>query len=422
MQVSAHLSYAGIDCSEEMISVNSRNHYLPGCVCSKLHSECEGAAQPLRSDSSDKSKSTNCRIPLEDLCNAAKAGCWFCSILYGGVKVCPVWGASRSKRATFQLSMGIFVSGGGKEGRDCSVGLSTSEDPNPVFYTQETEGNGDVRSDCPELMCSLAEHSRRKALQTKPKTPRATDPRSMLIFARDNNLRCHQTHACGKAIPLSMPMRLLKIRINAGMYAINLVEGATYEPYITLSHCWGKTPAATTTASTLEDRIRDIPWSMLTQTFKDAVVLTEQLGYQYLWIDALCTLQDSKEDWEVESVTMHRVYTDCDLMLSADGAKDGTIGFSRGDQIWTESWEPLVSEKTQHGSRIRFAKAHHTFGKMLVMFLGEEECTHVCPLRTRAWCLQKDSWLQEYYTLTLTSCIGNAAVKLVASVLTWATE
>jgi hypothetical protein len=51
-----------------------------------------------------------------------------------------------------------------------------------------------------------------------------------------------------------------------------------------------------TTASTLEDRIRDIPWPMLTQTFKDAVALTEQLGYQYLWIDALCTLQDRKED------------------------------------------------------------------------------------------------------------------------------
>lgn len=373
MQVSAQLSHAGIDCSEEMISVNSKNHYLPGCVCSKLHSGCEGAAQPLGSDSSDKSESTNCSISLEDLRNAAKAGCWFCSILYGGVKACPVWDASRSKRATFQLSMGIFVSGGGKEGRDCSVGLFTCGDPNLVFYTQEIE----------------AEHSRCKVLQTKPETPRATDSRSMLIFARDSNLRCHQTHACGKAIPPSMPTRLLKIRINAGTYAINLVEGAACEPYVTLSHCWGKTPAATTTASTLEDRIRDIPWSVLTQTFKDAVALTEQLGYQYLWIDALCILQDSKEDWEVESATMHQVYTNCDLMLSADGAKDGSIGFFRGDQIWTESWEPLVSEKTQHGSRIRFAKAHHTFGKMLLMFPSEEECTHVYPLRTRAWCLQE---------------------------------
>lgn len=166
-----------------------------------------------------------------------------------------MWDANRSKRATFQLSMGIFVSGGGKEGRDCSVGLFTSEDLNLVFYKQEIEGNDDVRNDCPELMCPLVEHSRCKILQTKPETPRATDPRDMLIFARDSNLRCHQTHACGKAIPPSMPTRLLKIRINAGTYAISLVEGAACEPYVTPSHCWGKTPAATTTASTLEDRI-----------------------------------------------------------------------------------------------------------------------------------------------------------------------
>lgn len=77
-------------------------------------------------------------------------------------------------------------------------------------------------------------------------------------------------------------MRLLKIRISARTYAINFVEGAACEPYVTLSHCWGKMPAATTTVSTLEDRIRGIPWSMLTQTFKDAIALTEQLGYQYL--------------------------------------------------------------------------------------------------------------------------------------------
>lgn len=138
---------------------------------------------------------------------------------------------------------------------------------------------------------------------------------------------------------------------------------------------------------------------MLTQTFKVAVALTEQLGYQYLWIDALCTLQDNKEDWEVESATVHRVYADCDLMPSADGAKDGTIGFFRGNQIWSES-----------------------FGKMLVMFPSEEECTHVYPLRTRAWCLQERSMAPGILHLALMSCIGNAVVKLVASVLTWATE
>lgn len=147
----------------------------------------------------------------------------------------PRVGRQQEQESGISVVMGIFVSGGGKEVRDCSVGLFTSEDPNLVFYTQEIEGNGDVRNHCPEPMCSLAEHSRCKVLQTKPETPRATDSRSKLVFARDSNQRCHQTHACGKAIPPSMPTRLLKIRINAGTYAINLVEGAACEPYVAQS-------------------------------------------------------------------------------------------------------------------------------------------------------------------------------------------
>jgi hypothetical protein len=211
----------------------------------------------------------------------------------------------------------------------------------------------------------------------------------MLQFARTNNQNCHEKHACGEAMPDIMPTRLLQIGIHDGLYSIKLVEEAACQPYVTLSHCWGTTPAATSTTTTLRDRKTDIPWSMLTQTFKDAVALTEQLGYEYLWIDALCILQDSKEDWEAESAKMHQVYANCDLMLSADGAKDGSVGFFRGDQIWTRSWEPLVSSQTQYGTRIRYSKAHHTFGRMLAMFWTPEECVYVYPLRTRAWCLQE---------------------------------
>ncbi|WYZ38028.1 hypothetical protein EsH8_II_001534 [Colletotrichum jinshuiense] len=33
----------------------------------------------------------------------------------------------------------------------------------------------------------------------------------------------------------------------------------------------------------------------------DAVIITRAVGVQYLWIDSLCIIQDSKEDWELES-------------------------------------------------------------------------------------------------------------------------
>lgn len=33
------------------------------------------------------------------------------------------------------------------------------------------------------------------------------------------------------------------------------------------------------------------------------------LSVRYVWIDALCIMQDSKEDWETEALTMCKVYS-----------------------------------------------------------------------------------------------------------------
>jgi hypothetical protein len=46
-----------------------------------------------------------------------------------------------------------------------------------------------------------------------------------------------------------------------------------------------------------------------TQLFQDAISVTRALGIRYLWIDALCILQDSVKDWEQESANMAAVYT-----------------------------------------------------------------------------------------------------------------
>jgi hypothetical protein len=34
----------------------------------------------------------------------------------------------------------------------------------------------------------------------------------------------------------------------------------------------------------------------LSQTFQDALIVTKALGLQYIWIDALCIIQDNEED------------------------------------------------------------------------------------------------------------------------------
>jgi hypothetical protein len=68
--------------------------------------------------------------------------------------------------------------------------------------------------------------------------------------------------------------------------------------YAALSYCWGKTKSITTTEKTLQEHIdRGFDYEMLPQTILDAIRITQGMGPKYLWIDALCIVQGSFEDW-----------------------------------------------------------------------------------------------------------------------------
>jgi hypothetical protein len=72
--------------------------------------------------------------------------------------------------------------------------------------------------------------------------------------------------------------------------------------YMTLSHCWGKLPIKVLTTKDLKDMKNSISWNELPKTFQDAILITKKLAIDYLWIDSLCIIQDSKDDWAKESM------------------------------------------------------------------------------------------------------------------------
>ena len=85
--------------------------------------------------------------------------------------------------------------------------------------------------------------------------------------------------------------------------------------YIALSYCWGKVGNLTTTSSTIAQRKAEIPWALLPNLFRDAILVTRGLGVRYLWIDSLCIIQDSMSDWEQEATRMADVYENAFLTL-----------------------------------------------------------------------------------------------------------
>jgi hypothetical protein len=66
--------------------------------------------------------------------------------------------------------------------------------------------------------------------------------------------------------------------------------------------------------------------SSLPQTFQDAITLSLALGIEYLWIDSLCIIQDSRDDWLREASLMCSVYTNSWVNFAATSSRDGTGG------------------------------------------------------------------------------------------------
>ena len=97
--------------------------------------------------------------------------------------------------------------------------------------------------------------------------------------------------------------------------------------WVALSHCWGvKAPfILTSTMPTGKDHplsLQDLP-----AAFQDAIIVTRRLGYQHLWIDSLCILQDVQSDWIAESSVMKDYYKDAILTIAADVSAGDDEGF-----------------------------------------------------------------------------------------------
>lgn len=98
------------------------------------------------------------------------------------------------------------------------------------------------------------------------------------------------------------------------------------QPYATLSHCWGQVEFMKLKKDNFRDMVQSITISELPKTFRDAVVVTRRLGIPFLWIDSLCIIQDSPEDWATESSSMRSIYKNCLVNIAATAAVDGSIG------------------------------------------------------------------------------------------------
>jgi hypothetical protein len=155
---------------------------------------------------------------------------------------------------------------------------------------------------------------------------------------------------------------------------------------MTLSHCWGKEPIFTLTTDNYETMLQRIPLSHLQQVFRDAISVTQKAEIKYLWIDSLCIIQDSVEDWRRESMNMGMVYSGAVCNIAATGFPDGSNGlFIETDASLSEPTEVQLNADVTAREGECFRKGDYH----LVDFLSWSNGVDNAPLNKRGWVVQE---------------------------------
>lgn len=176
--------------------------------------------------------------------------------------------------------------------------------------------------------------------------------------------------------------------IKLGLLQVDYHSGVSYA---TLSHCWGAAQIIQLRASSLDALRAGIAWAELPNTFKDAIVIAREIfEIRYIWIDSLCIIQDSEEDWLNEGAVMADVYKNSSLNIAATGATDSNGGLFFGRQVSDVPIysPPHVSDRNSttpfyRRETIKWSHPAHEFWKQLERDFEEAR------LNNRAWVLQE---------------------------------
>ncbi|KAI1480201.1 HET-domain-containing protein [Daldinia eschscholtzii] len=147
---------------------------------------------------------------------------------------------------------------------------------------------------------------------------------------------CDEKHHCQKRPLSNLPRRVIDVGDEGQQYIrLKCDTSSTRDIYVVLSHRWGKPtgqPRFGTLCANIESFKDYINLDDLPQTFKDAVIVTRHLGIKFLWIDSLCIIQDSAEDWITESAKMDEIFNSAYCTIAASSAGSTTEGFLRERQ------------------------------------------------------------------------------------------
>jgi hypothetical protein len=214
-----------------------------------------------------------------------------------------------------------------------------------------------------------------------------TSATSNFAIARAWLANCKATHPhCLATIIPELPTRVIDVGLAGTHLKIHHSEGERAE-YVALSHCWGGPITPLLTKETSEAFHRALHYSDLPPNFQDAITITRQLCIPYLWIDSLCIVQDSKEDWEQQSKKMGQIYRGSTLTLSALASAGSSCGiFPTQPKVCpVDSVAIPLYDPDDHPPKQEYMQIERIDDREETLTILEA----FGPLSSRGWCLQE---------------------------------
>lgn len=191
------------------------------------------------------------------------------------------------------------------------------------------------------------------AVGKKTKAPSATSRlRPNFEELRQVVSNCHDNHQCSSRYRWNSrnPSWLLEI---LGDGNVRVVPGPDHlVPYVVLSYSWGDPTtmpaeewarikgASTKTVNGVPapERTNPFPRSILPETMQDAIAITQELDFKYIWIDNVCIPKGT--DWDTEASLMHEVYGNAAFTLLASSSTKATEPMLYDRLAWLQEPKP----------------------------------------------------------------------------------
>lgn len=195
---------------------------------------------------------------------------------------------------------------------------------------------------------------------------------------------CTNTHkTCLQPPDQFVPRRLLEIPVDRTSLRVRIVEtrDISTAQWCALSYCWGGLPKERAVQGDFDNAKREkmIDIKSLPKTILDAILVAYELKIPFLWVDALCILQNDPEDLSQELAAMPKIYKCAILVITACTASSSAEGFlaPRAERV----------KHDKYVTRIRYHTPRGRSGTILLDLKPAKVYTE--PVDSRAWTLQE---------------------------------